>query len=99
MPIMSPIGEEAIEERQTAIANKDIRLLEALAEHPGMPVAWLANAAKIPRGSVDRMLKRLGKKRPKIIEETLGKWIVTPTGRQALEEAKTTDANTTELKW
>jgi hypothetical protein len=89
MPIMSPIGEEAVEERKTAIANNDIRLLEVLAEHPRMPITWLAHAAKIPRGSVDRILKRLGKKRPKIIEETLGKWMVTEAGKQALEEAKT----------
>jgi hypothetical protein len=54
-----------------------------------MPITWLANAAKIPRGSLNRALNRLAKEKPKLIQERLGKWMITPAGKQAVEEAKT----------
>jgi hypothetical protein len=45
----------------------------------------LAAEARIPFGSITRALNRLAKERPKLIEESIGKWMVTKAGKQALE--------------
>jgi hypothetical protein len=88
IPIMLPATAEDAETREAAIAEREIRLLRAIVEHPSASTTELAAEAKIPRGSLSRALTRLGKERPKLIQEKLGKWTATKAGKQALEEAK-----------
>jgi AAA domain len=85
IPIMFSATVEEAASREAAIANREMRLLKAIAENPGAPVTDLAVKATIPRGSVDRAIKRLAKERPKLIQEHLGKWKVTKAGKAVLE--------------
>jgi DNA-binding MarR family transcriptional regulator len=91
IPIMLPASPEEAEARETAIAKREIRLLKAMADNPSASMTELAAKADIKRGSISRALTRLAKERPKLIQDRLGKWTVTKAGKQALEEAKTSE--------
>jgi hypothetical protein len=93
IPIMTPANTEDAEAREKAIIKRQVRLLKAIAEHPAASMTELAAEIEIARGSIDRVLKRLATERPKLIQQRLGKWTVTKAGKDALEEAKTTDKN------
>jgi AAA domain/Winged helix-turn-helix DNA-binding len=86
IPIMFPATAEDAEAREAAIANREIRLLKAIADNPGATMTELAAKADIPRGSLARAVARLAKESPKLIQEKLGKWTATKAGKQALEE-------------
>ena len=91
IPIMLPASIEEAASREAAIVSREMRLLEAIADNPNGSTTELAAKAEIPRGSISRTLTRLGKERPKLIQERLGKWVITKAGKQALEAAKTTE--------
>ncbi len=86
IPIMRPSTAEDDEARQSAIADRGLRLLQAIANNPSASLRSLAATANIPQGSIQRTLARLGKERPKLIQELLGKWTITPAGKRALQE-------------
>jgi hypothetical protein len=86
IPIMFPASAEDAEAREKAIANREIRLLKAIADNPSATMTELAAKADMPRGSLTRAVARLAKERPKLIQEKLGKWTATKAGKQALEE-------------
>ena len=89
IPLMFPSSAEDAEGRETAIAGREIRLLRAIADTPSASTRELAAKAEIPHGSLTRALARLGKERPKLIHEQLGKWAVTKAGKEALEGRNT----------
>jgi hypothetical protein len=91
IPIMFPASVEDVEAREAVTANREIRLLKAIAEHPSGSITQLAAKAEIPRGSLSRALARLAKERPKLIHERLGKCVVNMAGKEALQEEKTTE--------
>jgi hypothetical protein len=91
IPLMFPISAEDAQARETAIADREIRLLKAIADSPNATARELAAAADIPRGSIARALARLGREKPKLIHELLGKYVVTGAGKEALEGAKTSE--------
>lgn len=91
VPIMFPATAADAEAREKAIANREVRLLKAIADNPGATMTELAAKADIPRGSLARAVARLAKESPKLIQEKLGKWTATKAGKDALEEAKTSE--------
>ena len=91
IPLMFPSSAEEAVAREKAIANREVRLLKAIADNPSATATELAAKADIPRGSLARAVARLAKESPKLIQNNLGKWRVTKAGKQALEEAKTTE--------
>jgi hypothetical protein len=89
IPLMFPSSAEDAVAQEKAIANREVRLLKAIADNPSASTTALAAKADIPRGSLARAVARLAKERPKLIQEKLGKWTVTKAGKEALEETKT----------
>ncbi len=94
VPLMLPANTEDVAAREAAIANREIRLLKTIADNPSASITQLAAKAEIPRGSIQRALARLGKERPKLIQNCLGKWRVTKAGKQALDGDTAMDPDT-----
>jgi hypothetical protein len=85
LPVLYRTSERAAEEREKAADNDDIALLKALSADPGAGKRALAGATKIHASSIQRSLDRLSTARGgKLVKKTLGKWTLTPAGREAI---------------
>jgi hypothetical protein len=85
MPVMFPVTAEDVEAREASTANRDARLLRALAENPQGSLSTLAAAAGVSRSKADRTFHRLAKGKPALVRQTLGKWTLTNPGKEALK--------------
>jgi hypothetical protein len=85
IPLMLPISVEDADARESAIANMDTRLLRSVAENPSGTLSTLADAAGVSRSKADRTFHRLAKAKPALIHQTLGKWMLTKPGIEALK--------------
>ena len=83
MPVCLPSSEEAVQERDRAGADRDLRLLTAISEDPrGTRLEW-GGVAHLTTGSVDRALKSLQKQ--KLIDKRIGDhWRLTPKGKKEI---------------
>jgi Winged helix-turn-helix DNA-binding len=99
IPIMFPATIEEAASREAAIASREMHLLKAIADNPGASMTELAAKAEIPRGSVTRTLKRLGKERPKLIQEGLGKWTITKAENRPLRRQNRPRRQTETRRW
>jgi DNA-binding IclR family transcriptional regulator len=79
---LRPCDAASAEQRETAEANLDRALLQAMMDNPdGTQAEWGATIGRA-KGSINKMLQRLRKL--KFVDEALGKWHVTPKGMEAL---------------
>ena len=84
LPTLRPSSAEAAEEREKISVNRDVALLKAMRDNPGGSIRAWATAAGIHRSSAERTLNRLATpKEGKLVEKTLGKWMLTPAGIKA----------------
>jgi hypothetical protein len=89
LPVLRPMAEADVEQRENEAVNRAAAILTALRDQPGASLSALAAATGIPKPSVDRTLKRLATRAAgNLVKKTLGKWIVTPAGQQAIEVSK-----------
>lgn len=85
LPVLYRTSERSAEEREKASDNDDIALLKAMSADPSASKRALAEATKIHASSVQRSLDRLSTARGgKLVKKTLGKWTLTPAGREAI---------------
>jgi hypothetical protein len=83
LPTMLPATQQSAEERENAEHDAGRALLRALMEEPGASQSALAAATGCKsKGTIQRRLQKL--KRDKLVKEALGKWTVTPAGREAV---------------
>jgi hypothetical protein len=89
LPVLRTMTEADAEQRETAAIDRTIALLKAVRDQPGEPLSTLAKATGIPKPSVHSKLKNLAKPGGgKLVKQTLGKWTLTPAGREAIEAPK-----------
>ena len=81
MPTLRPSTAQAVEEKRQSEADIDIALLKTMIEEPGSTQQAWANAIGRAQSRVNSRLYKL--KAEKLVEVTLGKWIVTKKGRKA----------------
>ena len=72
IPIMRPVTVEDADARSSAIASRDTRLLQAVADHPSASERELAAATEIPRSTIQRTLARFAKAKPEQPKNSLG---------------------------
>lgn len=84
LPVMLPTTQADAEAREAAVANRDTRVLRALAENPQGALAALARAAETPETTTNRALYKMLKAKPTLVRKTLGKWTLTKAGKEAL---------------
>ncbi len=83
LPVCRPATEQVSEERQSAEDRIDMLLIRTMIQNPtGTQQDW-ATAIGKAKSNVNGKLHRL--KREKLVENALGKWVVTPKGRRAAE--------------
>jgi hypothetical protein len=86
LPVLRPMNDANIEQREKEAIDRATAILAALREEPGASLGALATTTSIPKPSVDRALKRLAAPAGgKLVKKVLGKWVLTPAGRQAIE--------------
>jgi hypothetical protein len=79
----APVGKSVVEQHKAAIADRELRVLKALAANPQSTIRDLAAEAKVSSTStLTRTLERLRKQ--KLAHQTLGKWAVTKAGTETL---------------
>jgi hypothetical protein len=89
LPVLRPIAEADVEQRETDAVNRTIALLTAIRDVPGASLSALAIATGIPKPSVDRNLNRLATPSGgKLVKKRLNKWTLTPAGLEAIEAQK-----------
>jgi hypothetical protein len=89
LPVLRPMNEADIERREKEAIDRAAAILIAIRDDPGASLSALATATSIPKPSVDRTLKRLAAPAgAKLVKKTLGKWTLTPAGRQAIGAPK-----------
>ncbi len=89
LPVLRPMNEADIDQREKEAIDRTTTLLIAIRDEPGASLSALAAATRIPKPSVDRKLNQLaGTAGGKLVKKTLGKWALTPAGRQAIEAPK-----------
>jgi hypothetical protein len=86
IPIMRPATVDDADACTSAIANRDVRVLRAVADNPSTAERELATVTGIKRSTLQRTLAKLEKAKPKLIRQQLGKWVITKDGREALKE-------------
>jgi hypothetical protein len=86
IPLMLPASVEEADARKCAMVNKDTLLLRALADNPSGSLSTWAASAGVSRSKSDRMLHRLAKAKPAVVQQTLQKWTLTKAGKEALKE-------------
>jgi hypothetical protein len=80
MPVMSPVSENAVDDRREALAKRDITLLKAIAADPtGSERKWALDA-NIARRTVQTMLDRL--QRERIVTKKARRWSLTKEGER-----------------
>jgi DNA-binding MarR family transcriptional regulator len=84
IPILRPSSAEDDDARRSAIVNKELRLLEAIANDPSATHRDLSAASGVSLGSLSRALSRLA--REKLAYERLGKWAITRKGKETIKE-------------
>jgi hypothetical protein len=83
LPTLRPSSAEVAEDRQQAEVDTDRKLLFAMIAEPSATQQEWAAAIGRSKGLVNRKLQRL--RGDKLVDETLGKWTVTPKGKKAVE--------------
>jgi DeoR/GlpR family transcriptional regulator of sugar metabolism len=73
--------------REASIADRDARLLRALAENPEASLRELAAAADMPRTTAERTLRRLAKDKPALTRRAGGKWFLARAGEEAVKQS------------
>ena len=85
LPTLRPCSAETAEDREKAAFNKDAALLKAIAANPGGSIREWALAIGTPKSPIARSLQRLAlPKNGKLVEERLGKWMLTKAGHKAI---------------
>ena len=85
IPVMFPVTPEEAEASEDVSANHDAQVLQALAENPQASTRGLAFETGLHRSVVRRALHRMGKAKPILVRQELGKWVVTKAGKEALK--------------
>jgi hypothetical protein len=83
LPTLRPASEQGAEDRRQAEVDTDRKLLLAMIAAPGATQQQWADAIGRVKSIVNKKLQRL--QRDKLVDETLGKWTVTPKGKKAVE--------------
>ncbi len=87
LPVMRPTTQADDEARQGVETNLDAALLRAMATNAaGSQSEWAEVIGVKHKGSVNKRLQRL--KTEKLVENVLGKWVVTAKGKKALLPAE-----------
>jgi hypothetical protein len=81
LPTLRPSTAQAVEEKQRSDADVDRALLKAMIAEPNATQQAWADAIGRAKSRVNRRLQKLRVER--LVEETLGKWVVTTKGRKA----------------
>jgi AAA domain len=87
MPVMFPVDEEAVEARQEAFANRDLALLQAMADDPEGSIRKWAITLRWSKRAVSTTLNHL--KRDKLVEKKARRWRLTKAGESVVNSAKT----------
>ena len=85
MPVMFPIGEEAVEAREDRLAQRDLALLTVMAEPQGSTRKWAIRLG-VTKRAVEMTLKRL--KTEKLIALKARRWTLTKDGERMVKEAE-----------
>jgi hypothetical protein len=83
LPTLRPASEQAADDRQQAEVDTDRKLLLAMIAEPGATQQQWAQVIGRAKSLVNKKLQRL--RGEKLVDETLGKWTVTPKGKKAVE--------------
>jgi len=84
LPVLRPTTEEEAERREEASADNSVALLRAMIADPLGSIRGWADAAKLKKTGVSRLLTQLASE--KLVKQTLGKWEVTNARRKALDD-------------
>jgi len=84
LPVMRPCDAASAEQREAVEANLDLALLRAMIAEPDATQDRWAKMIGRSKSSVNAKLQKL--KRPKLVEQCLGKWRVTPKGHKEVSE-------------
>jgi hypothetical protein len=91
MPVMFPVGDEAVEERDATFAKLNLALLKAMADDPtGSERKWAA-AIGISRRAVQAALGAL--KRERLVTQKLKRWQLTKDGERLVNEGENDPEN------
>jgi hypothetical protein len=85
IPVMLPTSQAEAEDREAAVADRDIRILRAVVENPQASLKGLEMAARVTHGTLHRGLNKLSRARPTLVRNELGKWVATKAGKEALK--------------
>jgi hypothetical protein len=85
IPVMLPTSQAEVENREAAVANRDVRVLRAVDENPRASIRELETAARVTRGTLQRALNKLAKAKPALVGKELDKWVSTKAGKEALK--------------
>ena len=69
------------------------QVLRALAENPQAAERGLAFETQLDRNFVRRALNRLARAKPALVQQVLGKWVITKAGKEALKRGGKEDEN------
>jgi hypothetical protein len=91
MPVMFPVGDEAVEERDATFAKLNLALLSSIAADPaGSERKWAA-AIGISRRAVQAALGAL--KRERLVTQKLKRWHLTKDGESLVNEGENDPEN------
>jgi hypothetical protein len=86
IPVMRPVTEQDVEEREEQAATQDAKLLKAMYDEPkGSWDSW-GQASGLKKRQVQSKMERLAKQRPALVAVRLRKWRLTTAGERAVEE-------------
>lgn len=93
IPVLQSVSEAEAEARDDASVDHDAQVLRALAENPQAAERGLAFETRLDRNFVRRALNRLARAKPALVQQVLGKWVITKAGKEALKRGGKEDEN------